>query len=130
MVRQTRTAPTLRTKTSKYRMFDIGFAELVVIGVVGLLVIGPERLPGTIREASLWLNRLKRGFNDIKQEVKQELHNDSVLQELRKTGDQLKSEAERVGKDIQQTTQTLGAIEKEDHETSDAATAPPTKNAP
>ena len=130
MVRQTRTAPTLRTKTSKYRMFDIGFAELVVIGVVGLLVIGPERLPGTIREASLWLNRLKRGFNDIKQEVKQELHNDSVLQELRKTGDQLKSEAERLGEDIQQTTQALGAVEKEDHETSDAATAPPPKNAP
>jgi sec-independent protein translocase protein TatB len=111
-------------------MFDIGFAELVVLGVVGLLVIGPERLPGTIREASLWLNRLKRGFNDIKQEVKQELHNDSVMQELRKAGDQLKSEAERVGEDIQQTTQALGAVEKEEHQASDATTAPPTKNAP
>ena len=130
MVRQTRTAPTLRTKTSKYRMFDIGFAELVVIGVVGLLVIGPERLPGTIREASLWLNRLKRGFNDIKQEVKQELHNDSVMQELRKTGDQLKSEAEHIGKDIQQTTETLGAIEKEVHEAPETAAAPLEKKVP
>ena len=37
-------------------MFDIGFAELLVIGVVALLVIGPERLPQTVRTASLWLN--------------------------------------------------------------------------
>ncbi len=68
-------------------MFDIGFAELILISVVALLVIGPERLPGAIRTGSLWLSKLKRGFNDIKREVQQELHNDGVMQELRKTGD-------------------------------------------
>ena len=68
-------------------MFDIGFAELVIIAVVGLLVIGPDRLPSAIRTGSAWLNRLRRGFNDIKQEVKQELHNDAVMQELRKAGE-------------------------------------------
>jgi len=88
-------------------MFDIGFAELVIIAVVGLLVIGPERLPSTIRTASLWLNRIKRGFNDIKQEVQQELHNDSVMQELRKTGEQLKQQTEGIGQDIQETTESL-----------------------
>ena len=75
-------------------MFDIGFAELIIIAVVGLLVIGPERLPGTIRTASLWLARFRRSFNEIKQEVQQEIHNDAVMQELRKTSEQLKSEAE------------------------------------
>ena len=77
-------------------MFDIGFTELLLVAVVGLLVIGPERLPGTIRTASLWLNRLKRGFNDIKQEVQQELHNDSIMQELRKTGQQLQDQAKNI----------------------------------
>ena len=81
-------------------MFDIGFAELIVIGVVALLVIGPERLPETIRTASLWLNRIRRGFNEIKQEVQQELHNDSVMQELRKTGTQLKTDADAIGNDL------------------------------
>ncbi|MEH6608439.1 MAG: Sec-independent protein translocase protein TatB [Halioglobus sp.] len=81
-------------------MFDIGFAELIIIGVVGLLVIGPERLPGAIRTASLWLRRIKRGFNDIRQEVEQEIHNDAVMQELKKTGDQLKDEVESVSRDI------------------------------
>lgn len=78
-------------------MFDIGFGELVLIGVVALLVIGPERLPETIRTAHGWLNRLRRGFNDIKREVQQELHNDAVMQDLRKTGQQLKAQADQLG---------------------------------
>ncbi len=72
-------------------MFDIGFTELVLIAVVSLLVIGPERLPGAIRTASAWLHRFKRGFNDIRREVEQELHNDSVLAELRKARDEIKA---------------------------------------
>ena len=88
-------------------MFDIGFTELVLIGVVGLLVIGPERLPGTIRTGSLWLGRLKRSFNDIKREVQQELHNDEVMQELRKTGQQIKAQADELGHNLQTTSAEL-----------------------
>jgi sec-independent protein translocase protein TatB len=88
-------------------MFDIGFAELVIIAVVSLLVIGPERLPSAIRTASLWLSRIKRGFNDIKREVEQELHNDAVMQELKQAGDQLKAQADQVGGEIHQVGQQL-----------------------
>ena len=110
-------------------MFDIGFAELIIIGVVGLLVIGPERLPGTIRTASLWLNRIKRGFNDIKQEVQQELHNDSVMQELRKTGEQLKQQTEGIGHDIQDATESLSKPALEDSPAADTNEKLPDKNA-
>ena len=89
-------------------MFDIGFAELIIIAVVSLLVIGPERLPEAVRTATLWLNRLKRGFNDIKREVQQELHNDAVMQELRKTGDQLRQEADGLGRDVRRSVDSLG----------------------
>lgn len=88
-------------------MFDIGFAELVIIGVVALLVIGPERLPETIRTASAYLNRIRRGFNDIKREVQQELHNDAVMRELRDTGEQVKRETEQLGREIDDTTGQL-----------------------
>ncbi|MFN2327863.1 MAG: Sec-independent protein translocase protein TatB [Chromatocurvus sp.] len=81
-------------------MFDIGFAELIIISVVGLLVIGPERLPGAIRTASVWLGRLRRGFNDIKREVQQELHNDEVMQELRRTGEQVKQQTDDLRKSL------------------------------
>ena len=84
-------------------MFDIGFAELVIIAIVGLLVIGPERLPGAIRTGSAWFGRFKRGFNDIKREVQQELHNDSVMQELKKTRQQLMDETSGLESEIRRT---------------------------
>ena len=109
-------------------MFDIGFAELVIIAVVSLLVIGPERLPSTIRTASLWLNRIKRGFNDIKQEVQQELHNDSVMQELRKTGEQLQQQTKDLQNSIHDTTGILSSAAEED--TPSPAPAPPSTSVP
>ncbi len=84
-------------------MFDIGFTELLIVAIVGLLVIGPERLPGAIRTGSAWFARIKRGFNDIKHEVQQELHNDAVMQELRKTGKELEDTASSVGTEIQRS---------------------------
>lgn len=88
-------------------MFDIGFTELIIIGIVSLLVIGPERLPGAIRTGSTWLRRIKRGFNDIKREVEQELHNDSVLQDLKKTGADLSSEVNSIGGEIKNVADPL-----------------------
>jgi sec-independent protein translocase protein TatB len=81
-------------------MFDIGFAELLIIAVVGLLVIGPERLPGAVRTGSAWLNRFRSSFNAIKQEVQQELHNDAVMRELRESGEKLRRESEALKQDL------------------------------
>ena len=88
-------------------MFDIGFTELIIIGIVGLLVIGPERLPSAIRTGSMWLRKIKRGFGDIKREVEQELHNDSVLQELRQAGSDLKNEANNISGEIEKVSEPL-----------------------
>ena len=91
-------------------MFDIGFAELIIIAIVGLLVIGPERLPGAIRTGSAWLGRIKRGFNDIKREVEQELHNDAVMQELKNTQQQLQDETSGIQGQIRQTVDDLNPL--------------------
>ncbi len=91
-------------------MFDIGFAELIIIAIVGLLVIGPERLPGAIRTGSAWLGRIKRGFNDIKREVEQELHNDAVMQELKNTQQQLHDETTSIQGQIHQTVNDLNPL--------------------
>ena len=93
-------------------MFDIGFAELIIIGVVALLVIGPERLPGAVRTGSAWLNRLRRSFNDIKQEVQQELHNDAVMRDLRETGDKLRAETDALRSDLTKPMEQLSATVK------------------
>ncbi|MCY3639500.1 MAG: Sec-independent protein translocase protein TatB, partial [Gammaproteobacteria bacterium] len=44
-------------------MFDIGFPELMLVAIVGLLVIGPNRLPEALRTLGLWLGRMRRSFN-------------------------------------------------------------------
>jgi sec-independent protein translocase protein TatB len=104
-------------------MFDIGFSELLIIGVVALLVIGPERLPDAIRTGSAWLNRFKRGYNDIKREVQQELHNDSVMQELRKSGEQLKNEADSLGKNLHSVSASVAESRDSNDESPTAAAA-------
>lgn len=78
-------------------MFDISFFELLVVGVVGLIVIGPERLPGAARTCALWIGRLKRSLANTRaelekhigaDEIRRELHNEQVLYNLEKMKDQ------------------------------------------
>ncbi len=75
-------------------MFDIGFFELLVIAVVGLLVIGPERLPETIRGILLTVGRIKRGLSNTRQElerqigaddIRRQLHNEEIMARLEQT---------------------------------------------
>jgi sec-independent protein translocase protein TatB len=54
-------------------MFDIGFWELSLIGVVALLVIGPERLPSVARTAGLWVGRMRRFVSTVKADIDQQL---------------------------------------------------------
>ena len=63
-------------------MFDIGFSELLLVGLVALIVFGPERLPGAARTAGLWIGRLKRSFSVIKAEVEREMGADEIRRQL------------------------------------------------
>lgn len=64
-------------------MFDIGFLELLLLGVVSLVVLGPEKLPGAIRTVSLWIGRLRRSFNTIKMDIEKEIGADEIRRQLR-----------------------------------------------
>ena len=75
-------------------MLDIGFAELVVISAVALFVVGPERLPSAIRSISLWLGRVRRGFEEIKSDVSRELHNEEVMRALKESRDEVQDLAD------------------------------------
>lgn len=63
-------------------MFEIGFSELLLVAVVALLVLGPERLPGAVRTLGLWAGRLKRSFNAIRTEVEREIGADEIRRQL------------------------------------------------
>ena len=74
-------------------MFDIGFLEMVVMAVVALLVLGPEKLPGAVRMAGLYLGRIKRSLAEVRSQVEREigadelrqtLHNEKIMADLAK----------------------------------------------
>ncbi len=83
-------------------MFDIGFPELVLVAIVGLLVIGPERLPEALRTLGLWLGRMRRSFASVKAEIEKEigmddvrkqLHNEAVMEEMKRIEQEVKATA-------------------------------------
>jgi len=63
-------------------MFDIGFMELLLIGTVALLVLGPDKLPDAIRTGALWVGRAKRSFNKVKSEIEQQINTDEIRRQL------------------------------------------------
>jgi sec-independent protein translocase protein TatB len=79
-------------------MFDIGFSELLVIALITLVVMGPERLPETVRTISLWIGRFRDALNRARTELEQEvgmddvrhqLHNEKIMRELENSKTQL-----------------------------------------
>jgi len=84
-------------------MFDIGFSELVMIGVVALIVIGPERLPKVARTAGHLLGRLQRYVSTVKSDISREMQ----LDELKKAGEQFKQSLENTENRI--TEEVTGA---------------------
>jgi sec-independent protein translocase protein TatB len=70
-------------------MFDIGFSELLVIGVVALIVIGPEKLPRVARTLGHLAGRLQRYVSDVKADINREIE----LDELRKMRDSMQQAA-------------------------------------
>jgi sec-independent protein translocase protein TatB len=72
-------------------MFDIGFSELMLIGVVALVVLGPERLPKVARTAGQWLGRLNRYVAQVKQDIDRDIK----LEELRKMQQEMKDTAQK-----------------------------------
>ncbi|MBT2370714.1 Sec-independent protein translocase protein TatB [Pseudomonas fluorescens] len=85
-------------------MFGISFSELLLVGLVALLVLGPERLPGAARTAGLWIGRLKRSFNAIKQEVEREIGADEIRRQLHNEHIlSLEQEARKILSPVQET---------------------------
>ena len=91
-------------------MFNIHTTEVLLILIVALIVIGPEKLPGAIRTASLWIGRFRRSFNQVKAEIEREinadeirrqLHNESVLAEIEQAKAELTETAKETGADME-----------------------------
>lgn len=98
-------------------MFDVSFFELLICGIVALLVIGPERLPETVRAVGLWIGRLKRSLRETRSElerqfgaddIRRQLYNEEIMQSLEKT----QREIDKAIKDGEQAEPQTGAYQE------------------
>ena len=89
-------------------MFDIGFWELALIGVVALLVVGPDRLPGLARTVGLWVGRIRRYVGTVRDDIEREIQADELKKMLEKTSD-----LDPLQDIVDETTNTIGVAKKE-----------------
>ncbi len=94
-------------------MFDMGFLELLLIGIIALIVLGPERLPKAARTVGLWIGKAKQGFDSIKTEIDRELKvkelQEQIAEQKQKLENELnvKSEFSTITDDVNQTVNSI-----------------------
>ncbi len=110
-------------------MFDVGFFELLLLGLVALLVIGPERLPRVARTAGMWIGRGRRVLQSVKADIEREIRAEElkrilneqaastpvheILDETRGALDEVKKETESVVKQVADDTTSGKAAGRE-----------------
>ncbi|WP_444678518.1 Sec-independent protein translocase protein TatB [Halomonas sp. E19] len=113
-------------------MFDIGFLELLILGIVGLLVLGPERLPKAARTLGLWVGKIKRTVSSMQREINAQLETEELRQKLKEQQAKLDESLERAKRDVESIAKpyTTSTPRRGDHDSSPgdkggAADAPP-----
>ncbi len=115
-------------------MFDIGFPELLLSALVGLLVIGPERLPEALRTLGLWLGRMRRSFQSVKAEIEKEIGMDEVRKQLH--NESVVEEMKRIEREVKATTSAaadatrIESIDPAPPQAADARTSEPLQGPP
>lgn len=87
-------------------MFDVGFSELALIGVIALIILGPDRLPKAARTAGLWVGRARRMLSDVKADIDREVRR-SELEEIKDIGSEIKKAGEEIKKDTEVLNETI-----------------------
>lgn len=82
-------------------MFDVGFSELLIIAVVALLVLGPERLPKAARFAGLWVRKARAQWYSVKSELELELAQEEMKQHLQSVENSIKAPMRELQNDLQ-----------------------------
>ncbi|MCP4009218.1 MAG: twin-arginine translocase subunit TatB [Proteobacteria bacterium] len=94
-------------------MIDLGFWEVALIGVLALIVLGPERLPGVARTAGAWIGKARRMMSDIKKDIKSELDEaelnelKNIRDDIQQAGDTFKSQVESGEETLQKEGSTM-----------------------
>jgi len=107
-------------------MFDVGFNELIIIAIVALIVLGPERLPKAARFAGLWVRRARAQWYSVKAELERELAAEDLRRGLDKPLAELRPELENLQQELQGQMKSLEQDLAKPAEPTNSSTPPPT----
>ena len=94
-------------------MFDVGFSEVVIIAIIALVILGPERLPKVARTLGFWVGKARRMVADVKSDIDREMR-ESELADLRKLGDEIsevKNEVQSAAGEVADDTGVESVVE-------------------
>lgn len=104
-------------------MFDVGFSELILLGIVALVVLGPEKLPHAARMAGAWLGRIRRTMIDIQAEIEKEVSAAELKQRMNDEIARLKAATNPIEEEIKAVENTIHQQMTDASQTVDAAPA-------
>ena len=94
-------------------MFDVGFFELLVIGVVALVVLGPERLPKAARFAGLWVRKARAQWYSVKSEFEREMAAEDLKRSIGDPARDLRSDVEDIRRELDETSASTASALRE-----------------
>ncbi len=94
-------------------MFDIGFSELLVIAIVALLVLGPERLPKAARFAGLWVRRARAQWHAVKSELENDLADEDMRRSIHRVQEELRQAQAELQRDGERLRAQLRDVENQ-----------------
>ena len=111
-------------------MFDVGFFELLLIGVVGLLVLGPERLPRAARMVGLWMRRARATWYSVRSELERELADEDLKASLKREAGELNRLGQSIAAEGKALSSSLAAVAAPLSEAKSADAGEPIKDEP
>ncbi|WP_374603439.1 Sec-independent protein translocase protein TatB [Arenimonas sp.] len=94
-------------------MFDLGFSELLVIAVVALVVLGPQRLPKAARFAGLWVRKARAQWYSVKSEFEREMAAEDLKRSIGDPARDLRGDVEDIRRELDETSAQTGSALRE-----------------
>ncbi len=111
-------------------MFDAGFLEFLVIAVVALLVVGPERLPGLARKAGRFIGKARSYINGVRTDIEREFHAEDLKRlleqqqhEIRELRDQVNEAGQEIKSSVEESAYLVSAVNEDEQQTPEPLSA-------
>lgn len=97
-------------------MFDIGFSELVLIGILGLLILGPERLPQAAKSVGTWVRKIRNIAKNLSSEIERELEVEDLRKELANKNETIMKQADSLSKKLNKPVEEIFSFDEKPHD--------------